>query len=634
MITVPKVQIVVTVVATWVVLVEWISSSVVYSGGIPLSIVSANVQPPHPYHHHHHPKVDESITSTFSSSTSTSTSLSLPPNFVIILTDDLDWTLGGTHASTLRRTREWIAEQGKTFTNWFVQTPVCCPSRAELLTGKFFHNLRLPSGQKGEGGCMHVDVASNASHPFYQRDYFASYFQQLNYTVGIFGKHLNNANPTDFLPNGVDEMLINDGGVYLDPTFTVGTRGTRPPHQVTFNNCTETTGMPCYSTSVIGNASLAWIQRHRQQQLKQQFPHTKPFLALISLKAPHILDGPDFPISIPAPWYQNTTIPEQMAPRTPNYNYSATDHHWVVRSQLPMTQEEAERVDALYVSRLKTLLSVDDLVDALIPLLDLNNTYLLFTSDNGYRLGQFRMPMCKLHPYENDIRVPMMIRGPKIRKNTTSNLLATHVDLMPTLLGLVTNANANANDDERKENIPIPETMDGTNLASCILDESSTTKSSCSSSHSTFLLMEYMSLGTVFRYNHTVDTYNHSFLAIRMMMPQPEISSNDPTLSLHNLKYVEYRDSRWDWNATQPPLEQELFDLDKDPYELHNILSTVSPLLVQTLQFKLQRLFHCRGDICRQERQQQQQQQNDRTVEHYGRNTGNDHMRELMFTVP
>jgi N-acetylglucosamine-6-sulfatase len=67
----------------------------------------------------------------------------------------------------------------------------------------------------------------------------------------------------------------------------------------------------------------------------------------------------------------------------------------------------------------------------------LENTYILFTSDNSYQLGQFRMPCCKLNPYKDDICVPMMIQGPGIVPfSTRKDIIATHVDLMPTLLGL------------------------------------------------------------------------------------------------------------------------------------------------------------------------------------------------------
>ncbi|CAB9518863.1 Extracellular sulfatase SULF-1 [Seminavis robusta] len=515
------------------------------------------------------------------------------PNFVILLMDDLDWTLGGTTASTLHRTRKLIGAQGKTFSNWFVQTPVCCCSRAELLTGKFLHNLRLPS-TTAKGGCMHVSVLPKKTHPFYQRDYFAQFFHQLNYTVGIFGKHLNTQNPTDFIPNGVDEMLLNGGGAYLDPTFTVGTRGKGAPKAVHYNNCTESTGMPCYSTAIIGNASLAWMTRHVQSN------DDKPFLSLISVKAPHIQDSPGYPLSIPAPWYANTTIPEQMAPRTPNYNLSAQDHHWLVRSQRPLTKVEAQKVDDLYVSRLKTMISVDDLVQDLFQRLEqlqvLDNTYILFTSDNGFRLGQFQMPQCKLHPYENDIRVPMMIRGPGVPIGTQSSLLSTHVNIMPTLLGLATS--------KFDSQSIVPPTMDGTNLAYQILhdttdnDEAEETSSTTANNNPSSLLIEYNSLGPVVRYNHLIDTYNHSFLALRILQPENTHNNNQ---QLHNYKYVEFRDSRKDWNCTQPPLEREFYDLDRDPFEIHNLVDEISPPFLQALQDKMKRLFHCKGGSCRAE---------------------------------
>ncbi|OEU19142.1 hypothetical protein FRACYDRAFT_164211, partial [Fragilariopsis cylindrus CCMP1102] len=120
----------------------------------------------------------------------------------------------------------------------------------------------------------------------------------------------------------------------------------------------------------------------------------KPFFAFISLKAPHIQDGNGFPTAIPAPWYTDTIIKEMMAPRTPNYNTtgstSQNPKHWLIRQQTPITQLEEVKIDDLYISRLKSLLSVDDLIEELITTLgptDLNildNTYIIFTSDNGY----------------------------------------------------------------------------------------------------------------------------------------------------------------------------------------------------------------------------------------------------------
>jgi arylsulfatase A-like enzyme len=726
------------------------------------------------------------------------------PNFVVVLADDLDWTLGGANASTLSKTRRLIGGErhngnggksglggGKTFSNWFVQTPVCCASRAELFTGRVYHNLKVPA--VSFKGCMHIDVQDDQDHIFWNKWYFSNFFtdakhthpnNNLNYKVGIFGKHLNTHNPSDFTPNGVDEMLINGGGEYLNPTFRHIWWARKKRNMIdnnknsdnsnvnvneedyelkydlekSFNNCTESTGMPCYSTSVIGNASLAWIRKqilpddgddfdgdgdgHKSKRKSEN--DRPPFFALISVKAPHIQDGGGFPMAIPAPWYENTTIPERFAPRTSNYNATTTRpnekdyHHWLVRNQPPMSDLEATMVDDLYVSRLKTLLSIDDLVEDLVEELEtlgvLNNTYIVFTSDNGYRLGQFRMPQCKLHPYENDVRVPMMIRGPGIgtgatiapapavtattnngnnnnntkhkdtntTPSTTGHSVAaaavfSHVHLMPTLLGLATGMHDSQD--------ILPETMDGTNLARLLLDadvdvdanidgdsdvnvgsrdqnedEDQTSygtntsntstlvfssksvlpssSSSPSPSSSISLLIEYTSLGNVVRYQHLIDTYNHSFVALRIMPRDHPITpthdngtrilsnttlpertairrgtgtgtvSNVMIETISNLKYIEFRDSRVDWTNTEtPPLERELYDLDQDPYELDNLLfgdgataiatasigsppipsppvppfTRITPSLLRALEAKTRRLIRCSGDDCRRE---------------------------------
>ena len=267
---------------------------------------------------------------------------------------------------------------------------------------------------------------------------------------------------------------------------------------------------------------------------------------------------------------------------------------------MPITVTEAEEADQLYVSRVKTLISVDDLVQDLVQALDdqgvLSETYLIFTSDNGYHMGSFRMPMGKWQAYEDDIRIPMMIRGPGIQRNVSSTLMATHVDLMPTLLGLAGQAH-------------IPATMDGRNLADCFIDKGG---ENCESSSSS-VLVEYLSLGNVVRYNHTMDTYNHSFVALRLQNSHDNDSSvpgdhwlyafdsSDQIYLLRDVKYVEYRDSRFSWNTSQSSLEIELFDLEVDPYEMLNLYPFVDPDLIEMLKEKLNRLLSCQGDSCRQE---------------------------------
>jgi len=298
----------------------------------------------------------------------------------------------------------------------------------------------------------------------------------------------------------------------------------------------------------------------------------------------------------------HSSIHEKVAPRTPNYNFSAPDHHWLIRHQRPLTKDEALHIDALYQSRLKTLISVDDLVEDLIRKLRhlqvMKNTYVIFTSDNGFHMGEFRLPENKLQPYETDIRVPMMIRGPGITKNSKSSLLSSHVNLMPTLLGIATRQYSSQD--------VVPSTMDGTNLAANILDSiyeeddvdvsvfASATEDgveSCLRPSVQFssVLVEYTSVGDVVRYNHLVDTYNHSFVALRILDDR------------HNLKYVEFRDCRRDWDMTGSPLEQELYDLNHDRFELDNMVNRVSHMCLKGLASKVQRMIQCRGDACRRE---------------------------------
>ena len=498
------------------------------------------------------------------------------PNFVIVLTDDLDLTLGGP--ASLPKTKDLVASKGADLTSWFVHTPVCCPSRAELLTGKMFHNLKEP--RPGGAACMYVDVQANTSCRFYSQHYFARHFHDLGYSVGVFGKHLNNYNTRE-PPPGVDRWFINGGGNYLNPSFVSASPGVEPS-DVRFDNCTASDGSPidCYSTSVIGNTSISWIRDRVTSDSK-----TTPFFAYISLKAPHIQDGPGFPLAIPAPWYQNASV-RQRAPRTPNYNVSCPDHHWLVRQQPPLTILESSKVDELHISRHRTLLSVDDLVEELITNLDdlgvLDNTYVLFTSDNGYRLGQFRMPQGKFHTYENDIRVPMYIRGPSIRPGSTrSDILGTHVDIMPTLLSLAVTNDGSIGQD-------VVSTMDGQNLAPLLLESDGIEKAP----RRNVLLIEYIGLGPVIRYSHLEDSFNNTFRTLRLI---------DATLpeGWQNLKYVEYTDCREDWNFTGEPQEVELFDLAIDPFELNNIISSVPRVLLIQLRKLVRRLYTCSGDSCR-----------------------------------
>ena len=484
------------------------------------------------------------------------------PNLVLFLADDLDHTLGSV-GRALPQTRRLLAEGGARATNWYVHTPICCPSRAELLAGRFFHNLRV-AHHNDPGGCMQANLTK-----IYDDGYFANAFAALGYTVGVFGKHLNNGNPPR-APQGVDRWLVNGGGEDLDPTFSFASAGTAG-ETVKFDNCSG----PCYSTAVIGNATLDWIRAVRGAS---ETP--PPFFAYVAVKAPHIQDGPGWPVAIPAPWHDaDRSFGGVIAPRTPNYNASCPAHHWLIRSQPPMTTEQADKADALYRSRLGSLLAVDDTVGEVVGALGalgvLEQTFVAFTSDHGFRFGQFSMPQGKWNAYENDLRIPFYIRGPGITAGSVFDGLASNVDVMPTLLELVGGGGAAR-----------PAAWDGRSAAAHLLGRATL------SSWRTDLLIEYFSGGEVVRYEHLEDAHNNSFRMLRRLDPAAPAGWT-------NLSFAQFvGPENWDFEAPVPPAETELFHLDSDPFQLHNALGEASGAQREELQQALGRLFRCKGAAC------------------------------------
>ena len=462
------------------------------------------------------------------------------PNVILLLTDDQDLTLGGN--TPMAYTRNLTATNGATLDNFFVNTPVCCPSRATILTGKYPHHWFSNSS----GACMHMNVTS----PSFQQSTIGLQFQDLGYATGMFGKLVNPEGMTPYcegenpqLLPGFDQFLAmcNDNR-YFENKFTLNgqvfTSGTSPED---------------YLTSLIGNKTLEFISASLTQGV--------PFFAYVAPHAPHIP-------ATPAPWY-STEFSGVKAPRTPNYNYSAFDHHYVVRSQPGLTPEVENEVDQLFEDRWRTLLSVDDITRALVPLLEeygqLEDTYIIHTSDHGFQLGQFRLPSCKLQPYDHDIRVPFSVVGPGIKPGTTFDFVAGIVDLAPTLLSLAGGSP--------------PKSMDGKSFAELLLDMSNV---GIRQKH----MIEYWTLGDVIRYDHYIDMPNNTFIGARLLN------------STHNYMYAEFYKGAVD--SFDAPLEYEMFDLGVDPYQIVNLYGT--PEEDKELVAELKQFVHsevkCNGSDC------------------------------------
>jgi N-acetylglucosamine-6-sulfatase len=307
-----------------------------------------------------------------------------PPNFVFVLTDDQDILLGGMEP--MPKTRRLLGEAGAVATNWFIHTPVCCPSRAETLTGRYFHNVKIDSVHvdlsvvnttKSGGGCGSNNGCMCVDDDKVNNFTFAANLARVGYKVGMFGKYLNTWSGK--IQPGFSRWFANGGGNYFNTTFN----DDRSPTGKFHANSSFYAG---YQTSILGNVSINWIREIVTNNGTAGSGYKPPpFFCYVGVHAPHLP-------SSPAPWYTNEFVDPELAShyKTPNFNFSAKDHHWCVAQQPPITAAEEAGIDSLFRKRWRTLLSVDDLVEGLVnAVTELkidDNTYFFYSSDHGYNL--------------------------------------------------------------------------------------------------------------------------------------------------------------------------------------------------------------------------------------------------------
>jgi N-acetylglucosamine-6-sulfatase len=318
------------------------------------------------------------------------------PNVVIVLTDDQRWDT----VSAMPTVRSELVDKGVTFSNAFVVNPLCCPSRASILTGKYSHSTRI--------------YTNGAFRLFDDSSTLATWLRRAGYRTGFFGKYLNAyagryvppgwSRWVGFTPANVDNYF--DYGLNLDGTLVQ--RADRPED---------------YSTDVLAAEAEAFVRSNT----------TTPFFLLFAPYSPH---NP----ATPAPRHEHA-FPGLQPWRPASYNEPDTgDKPAWVRAQAQLSPESQTALDGFRARQLRSLLSVDDAVEQLLDALAdtgrLEDTLVIFMSDNGLLWGEHRLTG-KQAPYEESIRIPFVVRFDGLATGVrTETRQALNVDVAPTVAAL------------------------------------------------------------------------------------------------------------------------------------------------------------------------------------------------------
>ena len=342
----------------------------------------------------HHPElVVETDGATGGAGSPEPTAPSGAPNVLVIVTDDQRHDT----LEVMPRTRQWLADAGTTYTQGYATTPLCCPARATLFSGRYMHNH----------GVLDNDQEENLD----QRYTMPRYLKDAGYQTALIGKYLTGWSskkaPPDF-----DHYALTNGG-YVNAKYNVDGK----------------TKTAAYTTDFMRDQTLDFLDNFEDRD-------SKPWFMYVAGQAPHDDSNENYP---PAARHKKAAVPKfEPAPSRPEKDMS--DKPKFLRNKKRSAADSKEAHD----DQLRTLMSLDEMIDATFRRLESNgelqNTLVIFTSDNGYHWGEHGVNSKGL-PYSESVRVPFIVRWPgHVAKGATNNDLVAGVDIMPTVLD-ATNTN-------------------------------------------------------------------------------------------------------------------------------------------------------------------------------------------------
>jgi N-acetylglucosamine-6-sulfatase len=345
------------------------------------------------------------------------------PNIIFIQTDDqavrdlesMPWTL------------KLLRDQGVAFSNSFVSWPLCCPSRATFFTGQYAHNHNVLGNYIPRGGSYAFN-SDNETLPVW--------LQRAGYRTTHIGKYLNgygrDGKGLTYVPPGWNDWMGTvDPSTYSMWGYTINRNGVLQTYGSAAIEDPRT-----YHTDVLRALAVEAINKSAASG--------QPFFINLAFLAPHEEVGETpvgamrYPGPRPAPRHKGK-MAGVVLPRPPNFDEADRSDKPAFVSQFgwQYAGETMAHRTQRYQRRLESLQAVDEaiwfIVARLTQLGILDNTYIVFTSDNGFFNGEHGINLNKYLMYEASIRVPLLIRGPGLAPGTSQELVA-NVDLAPTFL--------------------------------------------------------------------------------------------------------------------------------------------------------------------------------------------------------
>jgi N-acetylglucosamine-6-sulfatase len=449
--------------------------------------------------------------------------LTAKPNIVFILTDDMR----KDDMMYMPKTRSVLKAKGMSFSSAFVSNALCCPSRATIMRGQYAHNTGVWTSENSSiGGWQAYQRNDN------EEDNVATRLQALGYSTGLFGKYLNGYKDTTVRPPGWDRWFAHVNGTnYYD--YQINDDGTIKQYGSTSAD---------YEADVIADHAKTFIGTSANA--------SAPFFAYVAPIAPHREKGSGKPV--PAPRDEHT-YDGLKAPRLPSFNErNVSDKRPWIRKLPRLSDAQKAKIDNNAENRAESLQAVDDLVAGVVGKLKekgvLGNTYIFFTSDNGWHLGEHRIPAKKARPYEEDVRMPLLVRGPGVAAGHQVSKLVLNTDYLPTFTDLACPSSSPCNT-QNYSYVP-----DGRSLRPVLKGNATAWRSA--------VLLEA---------HHT---------------PEGGATPASSGIRTSGTKYVEYAGGK-----------RELYFLGHDPYELMNKYPAAKPSA--RLVHRLHALRTCAGVGCR-----------------------------------